>query len=96
MNCNYVYANGAVHSISQTHDLVLCHRGRGRITGKEVSQQQNGKDNSKKGIKSTSKNNAALVVEELASCHLTPPSSMKAEEKKDNTNYSNRMKLALK
>ena len=35
-----ILCNGAVHSIPQGFNLVPCHRGRGRVTGREVLQQQ--------------------------------------------------------
>ena len=44
------------------------------------------------------KKNSGIVVEEPVSCHQTPQSSKKGEEKKDktNTNFNNRMKKASK
>jgi hypothetical protein len=65
---------------------------------KKYSNNKNGKVLFCKGMKNALKKNFKIAVEELISCHSTPQSSNKGEEKKDrtNTNFNNGMKKSPK
>ena len=89
-----------MHSIQYHNEKTLYHstEEEAEQLAKKYSKNINGKVLSCKGMKNALKKNTEIAVDELISCHPTPQSSNKGEEKKDktNSNFINGTKKASK